>query len=104
MEHRIQRKHTYLNSDTDATNEIHLKEQKKKNIEHMKKRKHERESGVALKWAIPEFHRPTRPKHRIFTKENPDFYYRNFWIFSCFLASEKKRKRRKHVKNEEMKK
>ena len=65
MEHRLRRKHLKLNSETNASNEIHMNEKtKKKNqkkhifsrskkMENTKNEKQER--GVTLKWEAPSF-------------------------------------------------
>ena len=64
-EHRLRRKHQKLNSETNASNEIHLDEKKqrrkteethffkKQEKENMKNEN--QESGVTLKWEVPSF-------------------------------------------------
>ena len=116
MEHRLRRKHMWLNCNTNASNEMCLKEKQEKKEEtfrsskkqEMKRKRNEQHgSGVTLKWAFPKptpVHR--HPKNRIFTEGNRHFCNWNcstifFWFWRLLGQLKKEKKKEKEDEKKE---
>ena len=97
MEHRLQKKHLQLNSDTNASNKTYLKEKLKKRRNFLgrkkkwKKRSEKHESGVIPKWAISN-HLSTEVQNSIFPQRKIDIFTvrtSQRFLLRCFVQKEK---------------